>query len=112
MSSAPVPPCAGCGAPCASVWTREATARELASWAADPLVASVTERDLDPAAGPTLVPVHACADCALDPGLAALTHDPTCHAPPLDAACRACSAVPRGLEALPEPAPPLDDLFR
>lgn len=108
----PVPPCAGCGAPSCVVWTREATARELASWAADPLVVSVTEADLDPRAAPTLVPVHACAACALVPGLAALVHSPTCSAPPLDASCRACSADPRGLDALPEPAPAPDDLFR
>jgi hypothetical protein len=108
----PVPPCAGCGAPSSVVWTREATARELASWAGDPLVVSVTEADLDPAAAPTLVPVHACAACALVPELAALVHSPTCHAPPRDAACRACSADPRALRALPEPSPAPDDLFR
>lgn len=96
----PVPPCAGCGAPSTSVWTREATARELASWAGDPLVSSVVEADLDPLAAPTVVPVHACADCALPPERAALLHSPACHAPPLDASCRACSMDLRGLDPL------------
>src|SRR5690242_10680151 len=60
MPHAPAPTCACCGAPADLVWTREATARELASWAADPRLPSVTPLDLEPSAAPTTVPVHSC----------------------------------------------------
>lgn len=99
------PSCAGCGASSEVVWTREATARELATWAADPLVRSVTAADLDPSAAPTLVPVHACPACALNPARAALVHSPACSAPPADPRCPACSVPPD----LPVPALPPDD---
>lgn len=94
-SPTPAPTCAGCGSPdLAAGWVREASARELASLAADPSCPSVVAEDLDPRADrpPTTVPVAACADCALPPELAARAHAASCQAPPRDPACPACPA--------------------
>lgn len=102
MPHAPAPSCLACGAPATRVHVREASARELASWAADPLVPSVVPPDLEPSAAPTLVPAHSCDACAPDPARAALVHDASCAPPWPCAACRAC-AGPLGLDAPSDP---------
>jgi hypothetical protein len=107
MPFAPPPACVACvacGAPATRVHVREATARELASWASDPLVPSVTPLDLEPSAAPTLVPAHSCDACAPPPERAALVHSPTCAPPWPDSSCRACAMDLAGLDA------PLADL--
>jgi hypothetical protein len=95
-----VPPCLSCGAPATRVHLREAAARELASWAGDPRLPSVTPLDLEPSAAPTTVPVHSCDACGPDPARAALLHSPTCAPPWPCPSCPACSAA---LPEVPEP---------